>query len=51
MSQEQKSVGHICPEIAKTGNISSCPYSANCRFSHDLEAFNAQVMLILTFKH
>lgn len=40
--QEQKSVGHICPEIAKTGNISSCPYSANCRFSHDLEAFNAQ---------
>ncbi|KAK9286631.1 hypothetical protein L1049_015031 [Liquidambar formosana] len=40
--QEQKSPLHICPEIAKTGNVSSCPYNNNCRFSHDLEAFKAQ---------
>ncbi|XP_057966077.1 tRNA-dihydrouridine(47) synthase [NAD(P)(+)]-like [Malania oleifera] len=40
--QEQKSVLHICPEIAKTGNIGSCPYNDKCRFSHDLEAFKTQ---------
>ncbi|XP_054788015.1 tRNA-dihydrouridine(47) synthase [NAD(P)(+)]-like [Prosopis cineraria] len=40
--QEQKSAKNICPEIAKTGDISSCPYSDKCRFSHDLEAFKAQ---------
>ncbi|XP_043709603.1 tRNA-dihydrouridine(47) synthase [NAD(P)(+)]-like isoform X1 [Telopea speciosissima] len=40
--QEQKSSLHICPEVAKTGTVSSCRYGDNCRFSHDLEAFKAQ---------
>ncbi|KAJ7967238.1 tRNA-dihydrouridine(47) synthase [NAD(P)(+)] [Quillaja saponaria] len=40
--QEQKSARNICPEIAKTGDVSSCPYNDKCRFSHDLEAFMAQ---------
>ncbi|KAF8406525.1 hypothetical protein HHK36_008613 [Tetracentron sinense] len=40
--QEQKSALHLCPEVAKTGNISSCRYDSNCRFSHDLEAFKGQ---------
>lgn len=41
--QEKKSALHLCPEIAKTGDVSSCPYNDKCRFSHDLEAFKAQV--------
>ncbi|OIT27939.1 PREDICTED: tRNA-dihydrouridine(47) synthase [NAD(P)(+)]-like [Nicotiana attenuata] len=40
--QEQKSPLHICPEVAKTGKVSACPYSDKCRFSHDLEAFKAE---------
>ncbi|XP_041998099.1 tRNA-dihydrouridine(47) synthase [NAD(P)(+)]-like isoform X2 [Salvia splendens] len=40
--QEQKSVLHICPTVAKSGNVSSCVYGENCRFSHDLEAFKSQ---------
>ncbi|KAM7479373.1 hypothetical protein LguiA_027586 [Lonicera macranthoides] len=40
--QEQKSVLHLCPEVAKSGTVSSCRYSDNCHFSHDLEAFKAQ---------
>ncbi|PIM99835.1 tRNA-dihydrouridine synthase [Handroanthus impetiginosus] len=40
--QEQKSALHICPEVAKSGKVSSCPYNEKCRFSHDLEAFKAQ---------
>lgn len=40
--QEQKSAIHICPELAKTGDVNSCPYKNNCRFSHDLEGFKAQ---------
>ncbi|KAK4284795.1 hypothetical protein QN277_001577 [Acacia crassicarpa] len=40
--QEQKSAKNICPEVAKTGDISSCPYKDKCRFSHDFEAFKAQ---------
>ncbi|KAI3422930.1 tRNA-dihydrouridine(47) synthase [NAD(P)(+)] [Psidium guajava] len=40
--QERKSALNLCPEIAKTGDISSCRYNDKCRFSHDLEAFNAQ---------
>ncbi|KAI4300087.1 hypothetical protein L6164_033503 [Bauhinia variegata] len=40
--QEQKSARNLCPEIAKTGHISSCPYNDKCRFSHDLEGFKAQ---------
>ncbi|RZC14382.1 tRNA-dihydrouridine(47) synthase [NAD(P)(+)]-like isoform C [Glycine soja] len=39
---EQKSARNLCPEIAKTGDVSSCPYKDKCRFSHDLEAFKAQ---------
>ncbi|XP_010263932.1 PREDICTED: tRNA-dihydrouridine(47) synthase [NAD(P)(+)]-like [Nelumbo nucifera] len=40
--QERKSASHICPEVAKTGNVSSCRFGGNCRFSHDVEAFKAQ---------
>ncbi|KAF7810829.1 tRNA-dihydrouridine(47) synthase [NAD(P)(+)]-like [Senna tora] len=40
--QEQKSAKNLCPEVAKTGDISSCPYNDKCRFSHDFEAFKAQ---------
>ncbi|KAI3446213.1 hypothetical protein Pfo_002878 [Paulownia fortunei] len=40
--QEQKSALHICPEVAKSGKVSSCPYNEKCRFSHDLEAFKTQ---------
>ncbi|CAK9315945.1 unnamed protein product [Citrullus colocynthis] len=40
--QEQKSTRHLCPEIAKTGDVSSCRYSDKCRFSHDIEAFKSQ---------
>ncbi|EPS65108.1 hypothetical protein M569_09667 [Genlisea aurea] len=40
--QELKSSSHLCPEVAKTGDFSSCPYGENCRFSHDVDAFNAQ---------
>ncbi|XP_030510812.2 tRNA-dihydrouridine(47) synthase [NAD(P)(+)]-like isoform X1 [Cannabis sativa] len=40
--QQQKSTSNICPEVAKTGDPSSCPYSDKCRFSHDVEAFKDQ---------
>ncbi|KAK7351897.1 hypothetical protein VNO77_11657 [Canavalia gladiata] len=40
--QEQKSARNLCPEIARTGDVSSCPYRDKCRFSHDLEGFKAQ---------
>ncbi|XP_038973378.1 tRNA-dihydrouridine(47) synthase [NAD(P)(+)]-like isoform X2 [Phoenix dactylifera] len=41
-SQEQKSALHICPEVAKSGNVDACRYNNNCRFSHDLDGFFAQ---------
>uniref|UniRef100_A0A6I9R439 tRNA-dihydrouridine(47) synthase [NAD(P)(+)] n=1 Tax=Elaeis guineensis var. tenera TaxID=51953 RepID=A0A6I9R439_ELAGV len=40
--QEKKSALHICPEVAKNGNVDACRYNNNCRFSHDLDAFFAQ---------
>lgn len=40
--QDQKSSKNICPLIAKTGDITSCPYNDKCRFSHDVEGFKAQ---------
>ncbi|KAK4378213.1 hypothetical protein RND71_000075 [Anisodus tanguticus] len=40
--QELKSPLHICPEVAKSGKVSACPYNDKCRFSHDLEAFKAE---------
>ncbi|GMN55806.1 hypothetical protein TIFTF001_024912 [Ficus carica] len=40
--QQKKSVSNICPAVAKTGDVSSCPYNDKCRFSHDVEAFKAQ---------
>lgn len=40
--QDQKSPRNLCPEIARTGDVSSCPYKDKCRFSHDLEGFKAQ---------
>ncbi|OVA12615.1 zinc finger protein [Macleaya cordata] len=39
---EKKSALHLCPEVAKTGRVSSCRYGSNCRFSHDVEAFKAE---------
>ncbi|KAJ4833688.1 hypothetical protein Tsubulata_021655 [Turnera subulata] len=38
----KKSASNICPEIAKTGDVNSCAYKNNCRFSHDIEGFKAQ---------
>lgn len=46
--QEQKSARNICPLIAKSGDVSSCPYNERCRFSHDLEAFKDQVVKMWT---
>ncbi|KAL6517390.1 hypothetical protein OROMI_033091 [Orobanche minor] len=40
--QEKKSALHICPEVAKSGKVGSCPYNEKCRYSHDVEAFKAQ---------
>ncbi|XP_051135563.1 tRNA-dihydrouridine(47) synthase [NAD(P)(+)]-like isoform X2 [Andrographis paniculata] len=40
--EERKSVLHICPEVARSGDANSCPYNDSCRFSHDLEAYKAQ---------
>ncbi|PHT59042.1 tRNA-dihydrouridine(47) synthase [NAD(P)(+)]-like [Capsicum baccatum] len=40
--QELKSPLHICPEVAKSGKVSACPYNDKCRFSHDVEAFKAE---------
>ncbi|PKI53643.1 hypothetical protein CRG98_025976, partial [Punica granatum] len=40
--QEKKSALNLCPEIAKTGDVASCPYKDKCRFGHDLEAFKTQ---------
>uniref|UniRef100_A0A2P2L4K8 tRNA-dihydrouridine(47) synthase [NAD(P)(+)] n=1 Tax=Rhizophora mucronata TaxID=61149 RepID=A0A2P2L4K8_RHIMU len=40
--RRQKSALHLCPEIAKTCDVSSCTYGDRCRFSHDVEAFKAQ---------
>lgn len=39
--QELKSGVHLCPEVAKSGKVSSCAYGDKCRFSHDMEAFKA----------
>ncbi|KAK2996868.1 hypothetical protein RJ639_024853 [Escallonia herrerae] len=38
----QESVLHLCPVVAKSGNVDICPYKDNCRFSHNVEAFNAE---------
>ncbi|XP_059647559.1 tRNA-dihydrouridine(47) synthase [NAD(P)(+)]-like [Cornus florida] len=40
--QEQKSSLNLCPEVAKSGDVNSCPYKDSCRFNHDLEGFKAQ---------
>ncbi|KAF6136148.1 hypothetical protein GIB67_030196 [Kingdonia uniflora] len=39
---EKKSALHICPEVAKASDASACRYGGNCRYSHDLEAYQAQ---------
>ncbi|PKA53109.1 tRNA-dihydrouridine(47) synthase [NAD(P)(+)]-like [Apostasia shenzhenica] len=39
---ERKSALHICPEVAKSGNVDACRFGGSCRFNHDLEAFMAQ---------
>ncbi|ONH90906.1 hypothetical protein PRUPE_8G082800 [Prunus persica] len=40
--QAVKSAVGICPEVAKRGDVSRCPYNDKCRFSHDIEAYKAQ---------
>ncbi|KAL6213720.1 hypothetical protein ACLB2K_013164 [Fragaria x ananassa] len=40
--EAQKSPLGICPEVAKRGDVTRCPYKDKCRYSHDLEAFKAQ---------
>lgn len=40
--QEKGSVRNLCPMVARTGRAESCIYIEKCRFSHDIEAFNAQ---------
>ncbi|GFY89889.1 FMN-linked oxidoreductases superfamily protein [Actinidia rufa] len=40
--QEKKSVLHLCPEVARSGDPSTCCYNDKCRFSHDIEAFKDQ---------
>ncbi|KAM1763625.1 hypothetical protein ACFX11_002951 [Malus domestica] len=40
--QAVKSAVGICPEVAKRGDVSRCPYKDKCRFSHDVEAYKAQ---------
>ncbi|KAL8060248.1 hypothetical protein ABFX02_02G012200 [Erythranthe guttata] len=40
--QEQKSALHICPAVAKSGNVDSCVYKEKCRYSHDMESFKSQ---------
>lgn len=39
--QDQKSAANLCPSVSKNGDLSSCQYGDNCRFSHDIEAFKA----------
>ncbi|XP_010555252.1 PREDICTED: tRNA-dihydrouridine(47) synthase [NAD(P)(+)]-like [Tarenaya hassleriana] len=40
--RREKAALNLCPEIARTGDVNSCPYNEKCRFNHDLEAFKAQ---------
>ena len=35
--------------VAKTGRTDSCPYDEKCRFSHNIEAFKAQVTIPYSF--
>ena len=45
--QEQKSTSHLCIEVGKSGNVDSCKYGTSCRFSHDINAYLAQVLFYL----
>jgi len=47
--QEQKSALNICPEVAKHERADACRYGDKCRFSHDLDAFLAQVWSLIFF--
>ncbi|GMP37701.1 hypothetical protein CsSME_00009276 [Camellia sinensis var. sinensis] len=40
--QEKKSALHLCPVVARSGDVSSCRYNDKCHFSHDVEAFKAE---------
>ncbi|XP_019415334.1 PREDICTED: tRNA-dihydrouridine(47) synthase [NAD(P)(+)]-like isoform X3 [Lupinus angustifolius] len=40
--EEQKSAKNLCPVVGKTGDVTCCIYKDKCRFSHDIDAFNAQ---------
>ncbi|CAI0439577.1 unnamed protein product [Linum tenue] len=40
--QQEQKTSHLCPVIAKSGDVSSCKFGDGCRFSHDLEGFKAQ---------
>ncbi|XP_065867721.1 tRNA-dihydrouridine(47) synthase [NAD(P)(+)]-like isoform X2 [Euphorbia lathyris] len=40
--RRQSSALHLCSEVAKSEDASSCIYGDKCRFSHDVEAFKDQ---------
>ncbi|KAJ4747270.1 tRNA-dihydrouridine(47) synthase [NAD(P)(+)] [Rhynchospora pubera] len=40
--QQVQSVANMCTEVARTGNVDSCPFGSKCRFNHDLETYLAQ---------
>eukprot|EP00249_Psilotum_nudum_P020771 c27839_g1_i1 orf=619-2934(-) len=40
--EAKKSLENLCSTVARTGDVKSCSYGANCNFNHDLSAFIAQ---------
>ncbi|KAL8116906.1 hypothetical protein AgCh_023186 [Apium graveolens] len=40
--KQKKSVLHLCPVIAKSGNVSSRQYGDKCHFSHDADGFKSE---------
>ncbi|PWA58991.1 hypothetical protein CTI12_AA395540 [Artemisia annua] len=42
--QEKQSTRNLCSMVAKTGKADSCPFNDKCRYSHDIEAYKAQLM-------
>lgn len=44
LMQEQESVLRLCVAVAKSGNVDACKFGASCRFTHDIDAYLAQVL-------
>ena len=49
LMQEQESVLRLCVAVAKSGNVDACKFGASCRFTHDIDAYLAQVLLYWPF--